>query len=89
VRTGGEGQYLKADVALPVADIDEMAELGPHDVPAADHLPQRSLAEDRPEREWVASTGEHVLLGEAGLDELLVLPVALFDQAGRGDSRIG
>ena len=32
------------------------------------------------------STGEHVLLGEAGLDELLVLPVALIDQAGRGDS---
>ena len=28
VSTGGEGQHLKGDVALPVADIDETAQLG-------------------------------------------------------------
>jgi hypothetical protein len=63
-----------------------MAQLGTHDIPAADQLPQGSLAEDRPELEWVVITGKHVLLGEAGLDELVVLRPVLLDQASRGDS---
>ena len=86
VRPSGEGQYLQVDVALAVADINEVAELSPHDVPAADHLPQGRLTKDRPELEWMVITSELVLLGEADPDELLVLVWALFDQAGRGDS---
>ena len=73
MRTRGERQHLQADVALAVADIDEMPELSPHNVPPADQLPQGPLAEDRPELERVLIAGEHVLLGEANLDEMLVL----------------
>jgi hypothetical protein len=86
VRPSGEGQYLKVDVALAIADIDEVMELGPHDVPVAHHLPQGRLTKDRPELEWMVVTSELVLPGEADPDELLVLVWALFDQAGRGDS---
>jgi hypothetical protein len=69
---------------LAAADLDEMSKLAPHDFPSTDHLAQGAFAEDGPQLKRLV-TGKDLLAGQPSLDKLVLLLVALLDQAGRGD----